>query len=185
MEYSELRDQVRAAEACEHKSTTIRKRKTRSDSWQILQQCNTCGKRVGTFLPQKDLNLETIPEWDRELEERSAESLKRKTAAAWKVEKIKQVEAKLKEYDEYIESEDWRKIADKVLKRDKHTCQYCGDAKAKQVHHLTYNRLYDEAMFDLVSVCVKCHDKLHPEAEKRLRNIYDRLIVADDQSNPS
>ncbi len=35
--------------------------------------------------------------------------------------------------------------------------------RAEDVHHLTYARLYDEMLFDLIAVCRDCHERLHPE----------------------
>jgi hypothetical protein len=64
-------------------------------------------------------------------------------------------------YKEYLNSQKWYNKRNKVLERDKYLCQACLKNKAIQVHHLTYERVFDEPLFDLVSICLPCHEKLH------------------------
>lgn len=82
------------------------------------------------------------------------------------------------EYERYIHSVDWRRMADKRLDKDKHTCCVCG-GKATDVHHLTYERFGVEAMDDLVSLCRRCHN----QAER----FYDPAVMpwAMDEAKPS
>lgn len=70
-------------------------------------------------------------------------------------------------YKAYLNSEDWRRLRDRVLTRDGHLCQSCLSAPATQVHHMTYryyNAGHDSALF-LRSVCRPCHDVIS-EVEK-------------------
>ncbi len=182
MDYHEIRAKIRAAEPCEHKNTTLSKKLNRAGIWQVMNQCAFCGKQIGQYVSYKSqgIDLDSLPEWDEALAASSVDELKLKVSAAWKVEKKRQIEGKLKEYDAYIGSKQWRIRAEKVLKRDKYLCQACGIAKATEVHHRTYSHLYDEPLFDLVSVCEACHSKLHPEEQISLRNMYDILISALD-----
>jgi 5-methylcytosine-specific restriction endonuclease McrA len=64
-------------------------------------------------------------------------------------------------YKEYLKSERWQNKRLKVLERDKYLCQACLRNKATQAHHLTYERVFDEPLFDLISICTPCHEKLH------------------------
>jgi hypothetical protein len=64
-------------------------------------------------------------------------------------------------YNKYLLTDKWQNKRLKVLQRDKYLCQACLTNKATQLHHLTYERVFDEPLFDLVSICVPCHDKLH------------------------
>jgi hypothetical protein len=57
--------------------------------------------------------------------------------------------------------------ARKVLARAHGLCEGCGERTATQVHHLSYKRVFDEMLFDLVAVCDACHDKLHAEEYRR------------------
>jgi 5-methylcytosine-specific restriction endonuclease McrA len=64
-------------------------------------------------------------------------------------------------YKEYLKTDKWQNKRAKVLERDKYLCQACLVNKATQVHHLTYEEVTDEPMFDLISICSPCHEKLH------------------------
>ncbi len=66
-------------------------------------------------------------------------------------------------YSQYLKSPEWKSLRNIVLERDKNICQGCLSAPAQHVHHLTYNNFGDELLFQLISLCVKCHNKLHPE----------------------
>lgn len=64
------------------------------------------------------------------------------------------------EYQRYLRSPRWRARWNAVMKRDNGKCRFCGK-KATQVHHLTYARIFNEAMYDLVAICDGCHKLVH------------------------
>jgi 5-methylcytosine-specific restriction endonuclease McrA len=64
-------------------------------------------------------------------------------------------------YNAYLQSPQWRAKRLKVLERDNYWCKACNEAEAVQVHHKTYEHVFDEPLFDLESVCLECHEKLH------------------------
>jgi hypothetical protein len=64
-------------------------------------------------------------------------------------------------YQTYINSNEWKQKRKIILIRDKYICQICKINGAVQVHHLTYKRLGNEQLFDLISVCLDCHNKEH------------------------
>ncbi len=51
------------------------------------------------------------------------------------------------------------------MERSGGVCEACGDAPAAQVHHLTYERIGRELLFDLAAVCLECHKKAHGVTE--------------------
>lgn len=63
-------------------------------------------------------------------------------------------------YQLYLQSDAWQDKRRRVLERDRHKCRVCGE-KADNVHHLTYDRVYDESLFDLVALCRNCHEEYH------------------------
>lgn len=70
-------------------------------------------------------------------------------------------------YDEYLQTDAWREKRLQVLARARNTCEGCGLVKSTQVHHLTYERVGREMLFDLVAVCDDCHREIHrPEGTK-------------------
>lgn len=68
-------------------------------------------------------------------------------------------------YRQYLASEQWREKRWKVLRRANDICEGCGEARATQVHHLTYKRVGQEMLFDLVAICDECHQSIHNHKE--------------------
>ena len=71
------------------------------------------------------------------------------------------------DYKEYIKSAAWHQKRLARLKKDKYTCQKCGDTESLEVHHLTYAHLGDEPMEDLICLCRACHQKVHDKYGKK------------------
>lgn len=57
------------------------------------------------------------------------------------------------EYHDYIQSEQWQKVRVKRLALGKFRCAACGSRESLEVHHLTYVRLFQERMEDLLPLC--------------------------------
>lgn len=75
---------------------------------------------------------------------------------------LNEIQVKRKEkYNEYLKSDEWYRIRQIVLERDKFICQGCLKNRATDVHHKNYDNLFNEVLFDLVSVCRTCHLKIH------------------------
>lgn len=64
-------------------------------------------------------------------------------------------------YYAYLKTERWKKIARKRIEKDNYNCTICGTAKNLQVHHITYENLFHENLYDLVTVCKGCHAEIH------------------------
>lgn len=65
------------------------------------------------------------------------------------------------DYNEYIQSEEWRQRADAAKQRVGHRCQVCNRPAprvALTVHHRTYERLGHEQPEDLTVLCRGCHE---------------------------
>ena len=76
-------------------------------------------------------------------------------------------------YLQHLKSEEWRVRRQLVLRRARNLCEKCGKRRARQVHHLTYERLGDEKLEDLEAVCAPCHHSYHPDKwELKPRPIY-------------
>lgn len=69
-----------------------------------------------------------------------------------------------KGYKKYIGSDAWRKKRAERLAIDNSRCQTChedGTNYGLQVHHATYDRLFDEDVEnDLITLCTQCHDAI-------------------------
>lgn len=64
-------------------------------------------------------------------------------------------------YNRYLLSPEWSKKRVAVMKRANFICEGCLEKTAVQVHHLTYKRVGNEMLFDLVAVCKDCHTIIH------------------------
>jgi len=63
-------------------------------------------------------------------------------------------------YQLYLKSEEWKRRRELILFRDDFKCVLCNEL-AEHVHHLTYDRIYNEPDYDLISLCSDCHKALH------------------------
>lgn len=71
-----------------------------------------------------------------------------------------------KEYKEYLLSDDWKNKKLQYWNSPHHlkNCYICNDpwifGDGKQLHHTTYENLFNESLNDLVPVCVGCHQAI-------------------------
>jgi 5-methylcytosine-specific restriction endonuclease McrA len=59
-------------------------------------------------------------------------------------------------YDDFLKSPEWAATRAVALKRAGGRCERCG-APAREVHHLTYERVGAERPEDLQALCAPCH----------------------------
>lgn len=69
------------------------------------------------------------------------------------------------QYTAYLQTTAWRLKRQAVLTRANNWCEGCGKHQATQVHHLTYEHVFNEFLFELVAVCESCHRRIHPEMD--------------------
>jgi hypothetical protein len=60
----------------------------------------------------------------------------------------------------YYLSLHWQRAWARTMERAGHTCEICG-SEARNVHHLTYERLGGERISDLLALCRQCHLDIH------------------------
>jgi len=70
------------------------------------------------------------------------------------------------DYGDYLKSDLWSEIRDRVLKESGYQCICCGKQKldetlVMQVHHMVYSKenLSGESLYGLVAICRSCHAK--------------------------
>ena len=63
-------------------------------------------------------------------------------------------------YHEYLQSKEWKQKRLRILRKAGFKCRKCGK-KATEVHHETYERIFNERDTDLTALCRTCHDKKH------------------------
>jgi 5-methylcytosine-specific restriction endonuclease McrA len=137
----------------------VKKLKTNGD-FMIISQCFECGnanyKQIKFDLIGGRNNIDKIKNFDEILEKLYYENKQKK----YYEERQKQKEEWFKESEVYYKSDKWKLKRQFVFERDKYKCQACLTNKAEQVHHLTYRHWMNEPLFDLISVCIVCHNKI-------------------------
>lgn len=160
--------------ACDHISTAVRIR-TRSNQAQVyVLQCLVCGSELRSVSKQSPevLNLaervpfdeDLGPRWDNEVRQRQIQHYTELRRA----EQEERDHAKIQRrafYESYLRTPEWRAVRQRVLTRSRGMCEGCGERKAAQVHHLTYEHLGNEFLFELVAVCMECHGRIHEREE--------------------
>jgi len=76
-------------------------------------------------------------------------------------------------YDDYLRSDAWRAVRYKVMERAGYCCEGCGIGPATAVHHLIYEHIGAEFLWELVAVCDACHKRAH-----------GRDLLADEDEYP-
>lgn len=64
-------------------------------------------------------------------------------------------------YSEYLKTDHWQELRNRMLKRSGYKCQLCNASSTLHVHHRTYERKGYEELSDLIVLCAKCHAKFH------------------------
>jgi len=66
-------------------------------------------------------------------------------------------------YQQYVATERWKSISDKIKKRDGYRCRLCNGTEDLQAHHRTYQHKGDEEnhLGDLTTLCGDCHNAFH------------------------
>lgn len=127
---------------------------------QVRKQCFKCFKLWPAAISQSGIDIDRLKDVIKyEDSEKTKERLDLDNRLVEKKKALMRANRFI-EMVAYYESKEWRVKANKVLQRDKHTCQACLSEKATQVHHLNYDHFKNEPLFDLVAVCKPCHDKV-------------------------
>jgi len=159
-------DQVKEAFHCECKNTVERYKVDSLGRKHYRRMCVSCGRLATAAFSVKDRDprdVERIPEYDdtRFLQYQAAQRQYYEKQLGLKDREIaKEKEIHKEKYYEYLRSPEWRAKREKVLQRDKFICQGCLNAEATEVHHLTYDHVFNEFLFELTSLCRECHERL-------------------------
>jgi len=151
---------------CPDKALTRRTIQSGLNSWTAYQwQCPECGSS-SQMIKQATLTKEqmgrAVP-FDETLRDRYWEQRRREwqeQRADREAVRASEQEGRRAFYYDHINSDKWRAIAGKALKRDKYICQGCLERAATEAHHLTYERLGDELVCDVISLCRHCHMRI-------------------------
>ena len=151
---------------CSHESSEVRFKIASNGQKMVSAQCLRCGGSAGSFLKKADWPA-VIPEWDPDLSDRYW----REEGQQWRDQYDAEREAESADFwtrhAEVMRSPEWREKCRKVWQRESGLCQGCREAKGAHVHHMTYARLGEELLTDLVLFCVPCHERYHGRSLRR------------------
>ena len=82
------------------------------------------------------------------------------------------IENDKEKYAAYLCSREWCERREKVKERSLGFCECCDINKASAVHHLTYERKYNENLDDLQSICTACHEYTHGKSSWNPKSNY-------------
>lgn len=68
-------------------------------------------------------------------------------------------------YQDYLSSPEWKLKREKVISRCLNVCERCHSNTVEQVHHLTYENIFNEPLEDLMGLCRECHKCIHGYAD--------------------
>jgi 5-methylcytosine-specific restriction endonuclease McrA len=148
---------------CDHTKTELRRMIMKGGSGHYSMQCLRCGVSA-KFVSAADVpNTAVIPEYDYGLKDAYRADLERKKTDARERHRMlrSSMPAFQEEYAEYLQTPEWRGRWRLVMERAKGMCEGCGKAKAQQVHHLTYEHVGNEFLWQLVAICHECHERVH------------------------
>ena len=164
---------------CEHPEVTLRKRILSNKSIQYVYQCVSCGKATSNAIKTEKalaLNNGFEPElFDEELEivfyedyKNGAKIIEDRYNSLIEIEKSK-IDDKVKDfnkwYKKYLASDEWLAKRKRVILRAQGLCEGCRENDATVVHHLSYEHVGEEFLFELVALCKECHARVHEKDE--------------------
>jgi 5-methylcytosine-specific restriction endonuclease McrA len=155
------------AATCKHASTSYRRFTLSNGTYQIRVQCDDCGMMDSSAVARSKcpISPDLLKPIDESARQAAQVDISKHWSDASERKKAEEKAAWLKEHDEYLRTPEWKAKRDKVLTRDRGICQGCLESSAVHVHHLTYRNWKNELLFQLTSLCRKCHEQAHQEAK--------------------
>jgi len=99
-----------------------------------------------------------------------------------------------KEYLEYLKTASWKEFRMKTLNNPfygkPHRCFVCNSQKLLQVHHLTYEHIFEERPEDVMILCKYCHDKIKGRKDYEiapflLKKEFEKKASEAEKMNPA
>ncbi len=157
---------------CGSEKASLRLRKNASGIINIGLQCDGCGRNVTGSLPRLGHpHWASYPAWDDALLAR-VDEIREEQSRAWAEKRQVQSEAWWQAYSEDLDSPEWRRLRDAVIRRANGRCEACFSALATDGHHTAYasdRPFWRVPAWEIRAVCRPCHDRLHGDWRYRQR----------------
>jgi len=161
---------------CDHPITELRRVRIAGDAIQVKKECQRCGEITGQAVRQTSASA-NLP-LRSEAYRAKRESERQKILEKHWVKQNNRDSNWWESYSAYLRTPEWAAKRRRVLIRCQGRCEGCGNAEATEVHHLSYDRRFDEFLFDLVALCDVCHRRAHPNVEPELPCCTCRFLTA-------
>jgi 5-methylcytosine-specific restriction endonuclease McrA len=150
---------------CEHPRIELRYKDAVNGVRQYREQCLQCGglvRQVKKSEVPSELRS-SVPPFDEALQQQWWASRLAEYRQQREEQQQQERERWWRQYSDYLKSPEWRARRYLVLQRANGVCEGCESAPATHVHHLNYQHVGDELLFELVAICQPCHQKAHPD----------------------
>jgi 5-methylcytosine-specific restriction endonuclease McrA len=158
------------ADKCPHTRTEARRRVSDTGRVSYWLQCLHCGSfSKGQVAKATLADPDAVPDADDTLSDAYHAARRRRQAAIEqrhvRIQKQEQAEHR-RWYDQYRKSPRWQTNRRAVMERAQGLCEGCRRRPATEVHHLTYDNVGNEFLWELKAVCSHCHRRCHPEKQE-------------------
>jgi hypothetical protein len=151
---------IEARYSCKHDVRELRHRRIKDGRFSFVRQCIRCGNTsqpVKKEIALLELAGNTAPDYDDDLEE----NWRKRKSQEYDEVRARFHEKRVDNYGEYLSSDLWAQMRMKVIQRAGGICEGCLERPAIEVHHLSYEHIGNEFLFELVAVCKHCHEAIH------------------------
>lgn len=154
----------KTADCCRNPHLIVAQDHKYTTQTRLYEQCINCGGCVNRTKPlsfkthghkcEREFSNSSFDNWRNEVNEEG------KTLSDSK-KQYNYLNSPYYKYQLYLTSPEWRDKRVLALQRDNNICQDCKMKSADEVHHLTYDNLFNEPLEDLKSLCGQCHKAAH------------------------
>jgi len=153
---------------CDHVGKRLIRYRIASNGSKMLKvQCTRCGELIGDWIPHHKVpNIESVKPIDDDLRQMFIENAHQLRQEL--MNRKRQIDRGefFDWYQGYLQGAKWQEKRRLVLNRCNGICEGCGKLRATIVHHLSYDNVGDEFLFQLVGLCQDCHGRVHAECSK-------------------
>lgn len=142
----------------DHMFNQVVRRRNAAGNYFFKLSCSKCGMNTGGMIKASEVKEYVVydsAEMDRRWQ------IQNKIKETYSIRKSMLWNNRREQYREYLDSWEWAEKAYKVKKRANFICEGCLKEPATEVHHKTYDHIYNEFMFELVALCSDCHRRIH------------------------
>jgi 5-methylcytosine-specific restriction endonuclease McrA len=161
MDSRAIGEQVQTEFECQHLDKRLCVYHKSNGTTELREQCTVCGAMVRAV--KKDTvpfaQHTRLPTWDDTLSTQYWAKRHERYRQLHDEQRNQKNQQWWAWYNQYLVSPQWQVKRRAVLDRCKGVCEGCGVNRATEAHHLTYEHVGHELLFELVGLCHDCHQR--------------------------